>query len=210
MVKKKVDSRLRTLIENGVKTGHRSMFIIVGDNARDQVLFPPLSHPLLTPYSLRAPQLTIAHLGSKFTLFGFEGISAGSSFSIVVLQKGSWFLIVCPLILNIPSLHPSRISFSPAHSLTQQTPCRNREKRIRQRKAMFKKGLADPDLNDPFDLFISSTSIRYTFYSESHKVLGNTFGMMVLQVYISLPLSYWKQTNNNKKTKQKTKKKEKK
>lgn len=53
---------------------------------------------------------------------------------------------------------------------------------------MFKKGLADPDLNDPFDLFISSTSIRYTYYSESHKVLGNTYGMMVLQVNIALCL----------------------
>ncbi len=37
MVKKKIDERLRTLIENGVKTGHRTMFVIVGDNARDQV-----------------------------------------------------------------------------------------------------------------------------------------------------------------------------
>ena len=36
-MRKKVDSRIRTLIENGVKTKHRSFFVIVGDNARDQV-----------------------------------------------------------------------------------------------------------------------------------------------------------------------------
>jgi hypothetical protein len=38
MVKKKVDARIRTLLENGVKTGHRSLFLIVGDHGRDQVV----------------------------------------------------------------------------------------------------------------------------------------------------------------------------
>lgn len=36
-MRKKVDDRIRTLIENGVKLRHRSMFIIVGDKSRDQV-----------------------------------------------------------------------------------------------------------------------------------------------------------------------------
>lgn len=38
-MRKKVDDRIRTLIENGVKLRHRSMFLIVGDKSRDQVLF---------------------------------------------------------------------------------------------------------------------------------------------------------------------------
>ena len=33
-----MDERIRTLIENGVKTRHRSMFVIIGDKSRDQVL----------------------------------------------------------------------------------------------------------------------------------------------------------------------------
>jgi N-acetyltransferase 10 len=37
-MKKKVDSRIRTLIENGVKMRHRSLFVIVGDKGRDQVV----------------------------------------------------------------------------------------------------------------------------------------------------------------------------
>lgn len=37
MVKKKIDNRIRVMIENGVKLNHRSMFIIIGDKARDQV-----------------------------------------------------------------------------------------------------------------------------------------------------------------------------
>lgn len=37
-MRKKVDERIRTLIENGVKTGHRSMFVMIGDKSRDQIV----------------------------------------------------------------------------------------------------------------------------------------------------------------------------
>lgn len=37
MVLKKLDNRIRVLIENGVALCHRSMFVIVGDKGRDQV-----------------------------------------------------------------------------------------------------------------------------------------------------------------------------
>ena len=37
MVRKKIDNRIRVLIENGVGAGHRTMFIVVGEKARDQV-----------------------------------------------------------------------------------------------------------------------------------------------------------------------------
>jgi len=43
------------------------------------------------------------------------------------------------------------------------------------------KGLYDENVDDPFDLFISSTQIRYTFYDETHKILGNTYQMLILQ-----------------------------
>lgn len=39
MVKKKIDNRIRVMIENGVKLGHRTMFLLVGDKSRDQVSF---------------------------------------------------------------------------------------------------------------------------------------------------------------------------
>lgn len=34
---KKVDARVRTLIENSVVLRHRCMFLVVGDKGRDQV-----------------------------------------------------------------------------------------------------------------------------------------------------------------------------
>ena len=36
-MKKKVDNRIRTLIENGVAQRHRSFFVLVGDKGKDQV-----------------------------------------------------------------------------------------------------------------------------------------------------------------------------
>ncbi len=37
MPRKKVDNRIRVLIENGVARRQRTMFVIVGDKGRDQV-----------------------------------------------------------------------------------------------------------------------------------------------------------------------------
>ena len=54
-MRKKVDERIRTLIENGVKLRHRSMFVIVGDKSRDQVIsFVLLIKNLYFAFSLEA------------------------------------------------------------------------------------------------------------------------------------------------------------
>lgn len=39
MVRKKIDNRIRVIIENGVKLKHRTLFVVVGDKGRDQVSF---------------------------------------------------------------------------------------------------------------------------------------------------------------------------
>ena len=59
--------------------------------------------------------------------------------------------------------------------------CSHRKKRMRQIKKMMQRGLLDPEKEDPFSLFVASTTIRYCFYHDTHKILGNTFGMAVLQ-----------------------------
>lgn len=47
---------------------------------------------------------------------------------------------------------------------------------------MMQRGLLDPEKEDPFSLFVAATDIRYCYYADTHKILGNTFGMCVLQV----------------------------
>lgn len=55
---------------------------------------------------------------------------------------------------------------------------------MHQIKKMMQRGLLDPEKDDPFSLFMASTNIRYCYYADTHKILGNTFGMCVLQVRI--------------------------
>lgn len=57
----------------------------------------------------------------------------------------------------------------------------HRKKREAKIKREIKKGIREANTEDPFELFISVTDIRYTYYKETHKILGNTYGMCILQ-----------------------------
>ncbi|KAJ7652167.1 GNAT acetyltransferase 2-domain-containing protein [Mycena polygramma] len=55
---------------------------------------------------------------------------------------------------------------------------KNREAKI---KRDVKRGLREANEQNPFEIFVTVTDIRYTYYKESEKILGNTYGMCVLQ-----------------------------
>ncbi|KAI0826817.1 DUF699-domain-containing protein [Trametes gibbosa] len=57
----------------------------------------------------------------------------------------------------------------------------HRKKREAKIKREVKRGIREPNEQDPFEIFITVTDIRYTYYKESQKILGQTFGMCVLQ-----------------------------
>ncbi|KAM0746787.1 putative nucleolus protein [Meredithblackwellia eburnea MCA 4105] len=57
----------------------------------------------------------------------------------------------------------------------------NRKKREEKIKREAKRGQRDPGEMDPFELFVSVTDVRYTYYKDTHKILGQTFSMLVLQ-----------------------------
>ncbi|KAK2100600.1 N-acetyltransferase 10, partial [Saguinus oedipus] len=61
----------------------------------------------------------------------------------------------------------------------------HRKKRMRQLQKKIKNGTLNVKQDDPFELFIAATNIRYCYYNETHKILGNTFGMCVLQTFLS-------------------------
>merc|ERR1712166_965769 len=128
-MKKKVDSRVRTLLENGTKLGHRSMFLIVGDHGRDQVVN---LHYILSKASVRTRPSVL------------------------------W-------------CYKNELGFSS-----------HRKKRKQNIKKMQQKGLLDPEKDDPFELFVASTKIRYCYHKETQKILGNTYGMCVLQDFEAL------------------------
>lgn len=58
----------------------------------------------------------------------------------------------------------------------------NRKKRMKQLQKKIKTGTLNLNQDDPFELFVAATNIRYCYYNETHKILGNTYGMCVLQV----------------------------
>lgn len=47
----------------------------------------------------------------------------------------------------------------------------------------MQRGLLDPEKVDPFSLFVETGGITYCLYKDSERILGNTFGMCILQVY---------------------------
>ena len=57
----------------------------------------------------------------------------------------------------------------------------HRKKRENKIKKEIKRGIREPNTEDPFELFVSLHNIRYVYYRETDKILGNTFGMCILQ-----------------------------
>lgn len=62
----------------------------------------------------------------------------------------------------------------------------HKKKRAKQVKKLMQRGLLDPEKVDPFSLFIESAGITYCLYKDSERVLGNTFGMCILQDFEAL------------------------
>lgn len=87
------------------------------------------------------------------------------------------------------------------HKIKEQLKifCSHRKKRMKQLQKKIKRGKLDMKEDDPFELFVAATSIRYCYYAETHKILGQTFGMCILQVIeflvhftLKCPLCTWK------------------
>jgi N-acetyltransferase 10 len=62
----------------------------------------------------------------------------------------------------------------------------HKKKRMKQIKKLQQRGNWDTEIDDPFDLFISSANLKFCYYKESHKILGNTYGMCILQDFEAL------------------------
>ncbi|KAM4552961.1 RNA cytidine acetyltransferase [Fundulus diaphanus] len=128
-VRKKVDNRIRVQIENGVTLQQRTMFVVVGDRGRDQVV---ILHHMLSKAAVRARPSVL------------------------------W-------------CYKKDLGFS-----------NNRKKRMKQLQKKIKTGTLNLNQDDPFELFVAATNIRYCYYNETHKILGNTYGMCVLQDFEAL------------------------
>lgn len=57
----------------------------------------------------------------------------------------------------------------------------HRKKREAKIKKEVKRGIREPNSEDAFELFVTLNQIRYVYYKETEKILGNTYGMCILQ-----------------------------
>ncbi|CAN1345010.1 RNA cytidine acetyltransferase 1 [Linum perenne] len=128
-MRKKVDERIRTLIENGVKLRHRSMFVIIGDKSREQIV-------------------NLHHILSK------------------AVVKSRPTVLWC---------YKDKLDIS-SHA----------KKRSKQTKKWMQQGLLDPEKVDAFQLFMETGGLTHCHYKDSERVLGNTFGMCILQDFEAL------------------------
>jgi len=57
----------------------------------------------------------------------------------------------------------------------------HRKKRETKIRKEIKRGIREANTEDPFELFLTLHNIRYVYYKETEKILGNTYGMCILQ-----------------------------
>ncbi|KPI89073.1 hypothetical protein ABL78_1809 [Leptomonas seymouri] len=124
-VKRKVDDRIKALIDDVAHHKHRGLILLVGDRAKDQVV--NLHH-----------MVSRANHNAKATLL--------------------WCMRDDP-------------DFG-------STGKKQQEKRARLE---VKGGLSTEASKEAFQTFLAQTNIRFCKYAETHKILGQTFGMAVLQ-----------------------------
>ncbi|VDC00414.1 unnamed protein product [Peniophora sp. CBMAI 1063] len=128
-MRKQLDPRIPTLINNNVKTNHRSFIVLVGDKGRDQIV-------------------------NLHFLLSQARVSARPS------------VLWC---------YKKDLGFTS-----------HRKKREAKIKRDVKRGIREANEQSPFEIFVTVTDIRYTYYKESHKILGQTYGMLVLQDFEAL------------------------
>ena len=137
MVKKKIDNRIRTLIDNCQLTHHRSLVVLIGDHGKEQIV-------------------NIHYILSKSNV----GVRP-----------------------NVLWCYKKDLGFTT-----------HRQKRMRKIQRDIKRGLnhgpsgIDDMSNEinTFDLFVGSTDIRYCYYKDTQRILGNTYNMLILQDFASI------------------------
>ena len=125
MPRKAIDSRIPTLIRNGVQEKKRSFIVVVGDRAKDVIVH---LHYILSSVDIKQNRSVL--WAYKKDLLGFTS---------------------------------------------------HRKKRETKIRKEVKRGIRDPNTQDPFELFVTLQDIRYVYYKETDKILGRTFGMCILQ-----------------------------
>nr|CCC90537.1 conserved hypothetical protein [Trypanosoma congolense IL3000] len=124
-IKRKLDDRIRHIIDNAVHKQHRALILLVGDRGKDQIVN---LHQMVSHANHNA-KVNVLWCMKKEPDFG-------------------------------------------------STSIKQQEKKARLE---VKGGMSTEATKEAFQTFLSQTVIRFCQYKETHKILGQTFGMAVLQ-----------------------------
>lgn len=124
-IKRKLDDRVRHLVDNAVHKKHRALLLLVGDRGKDQIVN---LHQMVSRANHSA-KVNILWCMKKEPDFGSTG----------------------------------------------------RKQQEKRARLEVKGGMSTEATKETFQTFLSQTSIRFCQYKETHKILGQTFGMAVLQ-----------------------------
>ncbi|EPY21209.1 N-acetyltransferase 10 [Strigomonas culicis] len=125
MIRRKVDDRLKLLIEDVAQQKHRGLILLIGDRGKDQIV----NLHLMISRANHNAKVNVLWCMKKEPDFG-------------------------------------------------STSKKRQERRARLE---VKGGMATEATKEAFQTFLAQTQIRFCKYSETHKILGQTFGMAVLQ-----------------------------
>ena len=206
-MKKKVDGRLRSLIESNVRRNHRTLMVVVGDNARSQVV---TLHYLLSKASVRARPSVLWCYKTQLALSSHRRKRMKQIKKMVqrgVMQPGSsegrgapgtddpFALFVASTSIRY-GLRPPHPPPRPAGGDAAASACRGRRRGTVRADLLFRSGARSGRAPPPPVRTARLTAAparargarrsRYCYYHESHKVLGNTYGMCVLQDFEAL------------------------
>lgn len=143
---KKVDARIKTLIDNCVKLNQRSFFILVGKSSKKQIV---TLHYLLSK-ARDSDKPSILWCYNKELGFQGDNVARLKQFKTMAKKR-------------------------------QENVVKQNEIRKKKQMTDVLQKEMEKLLSDPFHLFLSCNKIQYAYYKDTQRVLGNTYGMLVLQ-----------------------------
>ncbi|KAL3793559.1 hypothetical protein ACHAW5_002839 [Stephanodiscus triporus] len=163
MVRKKLDERIRTLFRHSLKTNQRSLLVLVGDHGRDQV---PNLHQILQRTSMETD------------------VDAAAAASGGRRREDS--VLWC---------YKRELGFSTHRKKRMEKIKRDKKRGLaRQTEAILSGrggsgiggGSASEQAADNFELFLTNTQITWCYYKDTHRVLGTTHSLLILQDFEAL------------------------
>ena len=163
MVRKRLDDRVRALIEQSVSLHQRGMIVLVGDHGKDQI---PNIYQILSKCSLQ-----VAHQGAS--------TSSTTATTTTTISSNPMHSNGRPKVLWC---YKKELGFS-THRLKRMKKLKRDKARglLGNSSSLDGEKKSHASMAENFELFISQTDVSWCYYKDSHRVLGTTVGMLILQ-----------------------------